>query len=621
MSASFLEALDSLSTRRIVLFGGKGGVGKTTVSSIAALHYAKTRRVVLFTTDPASNLRDLFATGDETGLQIEQLDAVRLYTRFLGSHVENFLEIADRGTYLDREELRRFFELSLPGADEVMAWMRIGELAEENADAIVVVDTAPTGHALRMLAAGEHFRQFAAALDAMQAKHRSLVRQFTRRDVRDAADVFIDEFEEKARSRRDMLRDSAQTAFVPVMLSEPWVVEQTIRLIDEVRAGGVDVPFAVLNRAVGEPDCALCVERSRADGAAHERLAPLRVVEMRRVCRPLDDVGALRGFMDFAGGGAGAPLSTEESHFAGEAAGAPLRLPAAKMIFVAGKGGVGKTTIAASIALQLARADPGANFTIISVDPAHALRDVFSSEQPPSNLRVEMIDTRAKWQRFRQTLGLEIEKAVAALTPSGLTVAYDTDALQKLIEVAPPGADELFAVNRLAALAADPEQDRVIVDTAPTGHFLRLMDLPATAGEWVREFMRILLRYRDLIPAGSLGSELVNASRSLTALRETLASDRASVIVVTRPERVVVAETRRLFDALRERRIAAGALVANYVTPETSCPCDRAARASEVAALRELEMRPVVVERQQSAVTRLDELARLLTIESDSTPE
>src|SRR4029079_19175495 len=104
----------------------------------------------------------------------------------------------DRGTDLDKDELRRFFELSLPGADELMAWMRIGELAEENPNATIVVDTAPTGHTLRMLGAAEHFRQFAAALDAMQAKHRHLVRQFTRRSVRGGVGGFIAECEETA---------------------------------------------------------------------------------------------------------------------------------------------------------------------------------------------------------------------------------------------------------------------------------------------------------------------------------------------------------------------------------------------------------------------------------------
>jgi len=284
-----------------------------------------------------------------------------------------------------------------------------------------------------------------------------------------------------------------------------------------------------------------------------------------------------------------------------------------RLVFFAGKGGVGKTTCAASVALQLARANPGQRYTLISVDPAHAVRDVFATEAAPENLTIEALDTRAKWLRFRDTLGKEIERAIDALTPSGLTVAYDTEALQKLIEVAPPGADELFAVNRLAHLASDDSVSKVIVDTAPTGHFLRLLDLPVTAAEWVREFMRILLRYRELIPAGSLGEELVNASRSLTALSETLHSDRAGVVVVTRPERVVVAETIRLIADLERRRIGIAGIVANYVTPANDCPCDQSMRAHENAVLRGLPGQPVEVERQDWPVTRLDDLARLVS--------
>jgi arsenite-transporting ATPase len=293
------DAFDSLGNRRVILFGGKGGVGKTTIASAAALHYTKTRKVTLFTTDPASNLRDVFGNRQPgTGnLVIEELDATALYARFLKANVANLIEIGDRGTYLDRDELQRFFELSLPGVDEIMAWMRIGELAEENPDATIVVDTAPTGHALRMLAAGDHFRQFALALDAMEEKHRNMVRQLTRRDVRDEIDTFIERFESDASRRRALLTDPARSAFVPVFLSEPWVVEQTLRLIDEVRTNGFDIPHAILNRAIGEPDCKRCRERAKRDKTASARLAPLQIVEAPRACVPLDSVEALRAWM------------------------------------------------------------------------------------------------------------------------------------------------------------------------------------------------------------------------------------------------------------------------------------------------------------------------------------
>jgi len=280
-----------------------------------------------------------------------------------------------------------------------------------------------------------------------------------------------------------------------------------------------------------------------------------------------------------------------------------------RVTFFAGKGGVGKTTCSASVALQLARNE---KVTLLSVDPAHSVRDVFAHQPPPASLTVETIDTRAKWRRFRDTLGEEIDRAVGALTPSGLSVAHDTEAIKKLIEIAPPGADELFAITRLADLIA--EQKRIVVDTAPTGHFLRLVDLPKTAGEWVHEFMRILLRYRELIPAGTLGEELLRASRALHSVEETLRSERCRIVVVTRPERVVVAETKRLLGEIARRGMHAGGIIANYVTPENDCPCDRSMRGLEMEALQGLDV--ITIERRDEPVVALDELAALVPLDS-----
>lgn len=281
--------------------------------------------------------------------------------------------------------------------------------------------------------------------------------------------------------------------------------------------------------------------------------------------------------------------------------------------FFAGKGGVGKTTMSVASALRLAHEHPERQYVIISVDPAHSLRDVFANQAPPPNLRVETIDTRTRWREFRDQLGDEIERAVNAMTPSGLTVAYDTDAMKRLIEVAPPGADELFAISRLADLTADVSVAETIVDTAPTGHFLRLLDLPKTAGEWVREFMRILLRYRELVPAGTLGEELLRASRALHSLEETLHSDRASVVVVTHPERIVVAETQRLIADLRNRGIRVSRVIANYVTPHTDCKCDQSMRGYEEESLRALGSEITRIERRDEPPVTLPALATLLS--------
>jgi arsenite-transporting ATPase len=283
------------------------------------------------------------------------------------------------------------------------------------------------------------------------------------------------------------------------------------------------------------------------------------------------------------------------------------------MTFFAGKGGVGKTTCASSVALQLAARNPGQQYTIISVDPAHSLREVFAAEPVPPNLTVELIDTKAKWRKFRDSIGREIDEAFDALTPRGMSVAHDSEAMQRLVEIAPPGADELFAIIRLADLGGDETQAAVIVDTAPTGHFLRLLDLPAEAGEWVREFMRLLLRYRELIPAGSLGEELVKASRALKDLDAALRSDRTSIVVVTRPERAVVEETKRLVDDVTARGMHVGGIIANYVTPANECRCDQSLRAQELEVLA--EVRPgQIIERRDAPPATLAELATLVRL-------
>jgi arsenite-transporting ATPase len=629
MSAALTEALDELDHRRVVLIGGKGGVGKTTLSTAAALHFARTRHVVLFTTDPASNLDDLFdsqpatrsphpetgnrqpATGNQAlpptrNLTIEALDAHTLYAKFLERNMASFIELGDRGTYLDRDELRRFFELSLPGVDELMAWMRIGELAETNPDSLIVVDTAPTGHTLRMLSSAEHFRQLASALDAMQEKHRSMVRQFRGREVRDAMDAFIDEFEAQARRRRELLTDPDRAAFIVVMLSEPWVVEQTRQLVDEVRGDGLDVPFVILNRAVVDPDCERDHRRAADDASARQAFP--KVVDAPRSCTPLDSAERIEEWL------AGTPTKNREPRTENPP-NKSLTLATPKLLFVAGKGGVGKTTAAASIALQLAKAHPDRAFVAISVDPAHTLPTVFAEEAPPTNLSIETIDTREKWRGFRESIGREIERVVDALTPRGLSVAYDTEALQKLVEIAPPGADELFAVTRLADLLEDQSKAMVVVDTAPTGHFLRLLDLPKTAGEWVREFMRILLHYREVVAPGTLGEELVSASRALHALEAALTTERVAVIVVTRPERTVIAETMRLLADVERRSMHIAGVIANYMTPETECPCDRSMRVFELTALTALGREAIVIERRDDPVTKLADVLSLVPLE------
>ncbi len=605
--AGLKSRFDELSSRRLVLFGGKGGVGKTTVSTLAALHFSKTRPAILFSTDPASNLRDLFGDEKVRNLRIEELDAAKLYQTFLDENLLSLLELGDRGTYLDREELQRFFELPIPGINELMAWLRIGELVEAHEDSIVVVDTAPTGHTLRMLSSSAHFQQFSEALEAMQLKHRELIEQFSRRRVRDALDEFIQKFSGKAEHLRALLADQSRSVFIPVMLAEPLVIEQSVRLIRQIAEVGLHVPFGILNqRSHGHDKCDICQQRYLSEQAAVKEVQT-EIVSAPRACVPIDTIPRLRKYLDGV-----LPSETVGGELRSSK---PLQLTgASRLLFFAGKGGVGKTSTATSVALQYAAASPGEQFTILSVDPAHSLADLFENQKPPANLHVETIDTKAKWNRLREKIGDEIARAIDAFTPKGMTLAHDTEVIRRLLEIAPPGADEIFAVMRLSDLLDDDSQKKVFVDTAPTGHFLRLLELPATAGEWVREFMRLLLKYRDLIPPGSLAEELLRASRALHAFEAALSSPKVEVIMVMRPDSMVVRETGRLAGELEKRGIRIGGRIANYLTPESSCSCEESRRSAELEQLARGGEGVTLLERRSAPPESLEDLRKLVPL-------
>ena len=612
LTRELVSSFDSLAGRTLILFGGKGGVGKTTLATLAALHFARKQPTVLFSTDPASNLQDLLGAADIENLTVEQLDAERLYSHYLDHNLSAFLELGDRGTYFDRDEIQRLFELAVPGIDELMSWLHIGDLVLGACpETITVVDTAPTGHTLRMLASGSSFQAFGQAIEAMQQKHRELVAQLTRRDVRDALDEFLELFQRQTLDRLTLLRDRKRTAFVPVFLAEPWVVAQTVRLIGELKSEAIDVPFAVLNQKVHGCLCSNCLERVKAEVKAFEALAPLPVVPAPRSCAPLDSGERLLLFLD----GREPEVSTGESSAAPRDRGA-LSIPSAvKLLFFAGKGGVGKTSCASSVAIQLAMKNPAQQFTLLSIDPAHSVRDVFTAVSRPPNLNVEAIDTRARWNELRESLGNDIRQALDGLTPSGLSLSADEAVAQRLIELAPPGADELFAVMRLHELLEEQSSHLIIVDTAPTGHFLRFIDLPQTAAEWVREFMRILLRYRDLLPTTTLGEQLLNASRALRSFAERSRSEESAVVVVTRPERIVVAETLRLLERLHGRELSVLAVVVNHISRQSACRCDRQRRDAELASMAELGPEALVlIDEQAGGFLTEEDLLKLVPL-------
>lgn len=574
------RAVDQLSDRSILIVGGKGGVGKTTIAAATALRMSADRDVVLFSTDPATSLPDLLDPADSP-FRIESLDAESEWGSFLDTSLEPIVTLIERGTIFDEEEIRQLITRSIPGIDEIMGWRKIFTLYRNlGSDGALVVDTAPTGHTLRLLDARSHYDALASALEAMSEKHREIVFQLSGANVDDSAETWLDDLRSSIEEEASILSDPSLTAFLPVALAEDLVVDQTLRLVDSVASLGLDVPFIVLNRVTGDCDCRSCRESRTGEDASRGRLeSKARVVTVERLCRPVVRLADLEELL--AAKRRTEPVKPVKSVRRSK----PLDPEGRRLVFVAGKGGTGKTSTAASIGLQFAGRGDG-EVRLLSVDPARSLTDLTDGLDLPDNLHVEQVDPSRAWKHLEDEMEKTLDELFGA--PDGrFRAVHDERIARSLLDIAPPGADEIFALMRIVELLRS-DAERIVVDTAPTGHFLRLIDLPELATSWVRQLMKILLEYWQIMPSGSLGSTLLEMSKGLRELEEVLVSEQCGVVIVTRPEPMVIAETKRLVDELAKRRIGLVGIVANYLTPQNDCPCDRARRMAEIRLLEDL---------------------------------
>ncbi len=625
-------------------FGGKGGVGKTTcAAAFAVAHARRGTSTLIVSTDPAHSLGD--ALGVRLGSRVQavgrrldavELDAPRAFARWIEEHHAAAADALEHGTWLDREDIEGLLDLPLPGVDELIGLIEIDRLARIDAGAdtnprahrgrvgrgagargareyggrydLVVVDTAPTGHTLRLLAAPDAVRVVAEVLDAMQAEHRVIREQLARVRRPEAADRLVEEIASAARAIGSRLRDATRTSFTWVTLAEPMSLAESDDALAALARIGVRAGELIVNRVLtDEGPCPLCDRRRLEERAVLARIR--RTIGRGRVVTivPAFDVEP-RGTRPLA---ALARYLVERSRGAAVAGGVrrpsarrsvrpqrpgvshDLALDGAKLIFVGGKGGVGKTTVASAIALALARADANRRVLLLSTDPAHSLGDALAAAigdtatrltRGPANLAAREIDAAAALTAGRTDLDAALAD-IASSVGAESSVASAAD----LMQLAPPGIDELFGL--LSVFEARADYDAIVVDTAPTGHALRLLELPDLARAWVQVLLHVLLKYRTLVRPGRLAAELVDVSRSIRDLQATLRDDEATrVLVVTRAAALPRAETGRLLARLAALRLSMSAVIVNAVTLVPGrCPrCRRACAAErrEIAALR-----------------------------------
>jgi arsenite/tail-anchored protein-transporting ATPase len=582
------ELLDRLPSWVLVV--GKGGVGKTTCAAalaVAAAHLGAPTLVL--STDPARALSD--ALGAPLGadpqpvagaarLDAFQLDATVERDRFLARWRDVLVTIVDRGTYLELDDVASLVDGVLPGADEAMALLRLAELAADERWQRVIVDTAPTGHTLRLLDLPRSFALMLELLDAMQDKHRFMVRALLHRYHADDADAFLAHMRARVASLTTLLADGARCAAVLVTREEPVVLAESVRYARALAERGIAVAAVVVN----------------ASGSASEA-APL-IAELRAAAPGAMWMRAERGVVALGVDGArewGARLTSEPNALA-----PPARypLPAAStgqalfgprsplppllaLTIVGGKGGVGKTTVACALALTVAEPSTEARVLLVSTDPAPSLADalaqpVTDDETPVAGvpgLFARQADASAAFERLRTTYAERVDALFDGIAGRGVDTTRDRRILRELLALAPPGIDELYALAALADAVVERRFARVIVDPAPTGHLLRLLEMPALALTWTHELMRLMLRYPELGAMGDAAADLLALARRTRAVDALLRDPaRASLVVVALDEPLVRRETRRLTDAVAALGVAITGVVWNRSTEGASVP-------------------------------------------------
>ena len=614
-------------------------MGKTTCAGAAALARAEQgHQVLLVSTDPAHSLGDLLSRPlgpaarplptRRGSLHAAELDADAALARFIRARRGQLARILSRGTYLDDDDIERLLRLALPGVDELIGLLELTRLAGARPYEEVVVDTAPTGHTLRLLGMPATLVRIAEVLDDMQAKHRFLSESLGGRYRPDAADALVEEIAADGRRLGDLLRDPARCVFSWILLPEALALEETKDALAALRAAGLPVGEIIVNRVTPRPRtrCAVCDGRVRAEeaviSAARRAFPDHRLRRLPALAREPRGVAGLRRLGRALSDDIDVPASTtacrssrRERSRSSVARGsdavalAELLPPTVRLILLAGKGGVGKTTCAAALAVELADRTPARRVLVLSTDPAHSLGDVLNVPIGDDIRRVpdgagefsaREVDAGRLLTARRAAYLEAVQEVFDALRGgSSFDPAFDRAVVEDLIDLAPPGIDELFGM--LAVIEALGDQgpfDTVVVDTAPTGHALRLLEMPEAALEWVHAFMEILLKYRKVIGLGDLGADLLELSRDLRRLQALLRDrQRTRAFVVTRAAELPRLETGRLVRELRTLGIPLAGIIVNalisrsgraFAGSEPLCQRCRAAGAAERRVVRVL---------------------------------
>lgn len=513
---------------KYLFYTGKGGVGKTSVACATAVALADGgKRVMLISTDPASNLQDVFSMElnnkgtpipEVPNLIVANLDPIQAAAEYRESVIAPYRGKLPKSVVANMEEqLSGSCTIEIAAFNEFSGFITDDKVAREYDH--IIFDTAPTGHTLRMLQLPSAWSNFIS-----ESTHgASCLGQLSGLESK------------KAIYRRavETLADGDLTTLILVSRPETTPFKEAERASGELSALGVNNQMLIVNGMLTGRDDALSASLYEKQQLALTAM-PESLQKLARYMVPLRayNVTGLENVR--------ALLHTDHVTVQEQTLHAShipslndvideLAADGKRVIFTMGKGGVGKTTVAAAIALGLSKR--GKKVHLTTTDPAAHLKFVLDET---SGISMSHIDEAKELKKYQS----EVLSKARASGMSDEDIAYVEEDLRS------PCTQEIAVFRAFAEVVERAADQVVVIDTAPTGHTLLLL-------ESTQSYNREIQRTKGEIP------------ESVKHLLPRLKSDETEVIIVTLPEATPFYEARRLEEDLKRTGIAAKWWVVN----------------------------------------------------------
>lgn len=543
---------------KFIFFSGKGGVGKSTMSCATAVWLAKKGyKTLIVTTDPAPNLSDMFA--QEIGHKITKINGIKNLSAIeispdVASEEYRERVIAPMKEILDEKNLQVIKEqLNSPCVEEVAAFDKFIEFMDDPQYDVVIFDTAPTGHTIRLL-------ELPAGWSAELEKGGSTC-------IGPSASL------QSAKSKYEKailyLQNNDKTSFVFVMRPETLSILETNRSSKELVKSGIKTSILIVNGILPEEVCTdeffkkKREEQQKAIKRIQNEFKGIQTMFFSLLESEVSGLNLLKQIGDFLYENKKQTIeidSSEEQTIKKFCFKDNLKvksvynmltpLNGTRYVFFIGKGGVGKSTIACTTSVFLA--DKGFKTLIVTTDPASHLHDIFGDNVEHEPTKIEGLDNLFAAR-------IDQRKALEEYKKRILKVVKDKDEeTKKSVEedLNSPCSEEMAAFEKFMSYFELDGYDVIIFDTAPTGHTLRLLELPS---DW-----------KGFIDLGTLTKKTSDETKNryanvIEAMRN---KEKSTFVFVVYPEYTPIIEAWRASEDLKKQvGIETSSVAVNYLLP------------------------------------------------------